>query len=93
MEELKKYRESIDLIDMQIRELFLERMITVEKIAYLKMENDMTVYDHTREDEIIHKNLDSMESLEYKDYYREVLETILKVSREYQKAIIFRSTL
>ncbi len=93
MEELKNYRESIDLIDKQIRELFLERMITVEKIANLKMEKDMTVYDHTRENEIIEKNLLGLENSEFKDYYGEVLHTILKVSKEYQKAIIIRSTI
>ena len=93
MEDLKKYRESIDLIDQQIRELFLERMITVEKIANLKMEKDMTVYDHARENEIINKNLSSLENSEFKDYYQEVLYTILKVSKEYQKAIIIRSTI
>ncbi len=93
MEELKKYRESIDLIDRQIRELFLERMITVEKIANLKMEKDMTVYDHTREDEIINNNLASLENSEFKEYYLEVLQTLMKVSKEYQKAIIIRNTL
>lgn len=92
MEELKNLRESIDSIDRQIQELFMERMVVVEKIANFKMENDMTVYDHTREDEIVRKNLDKLENSEYKDYYKEVLETILKVSKEYQKALIFRST-
>jgi len=93
MEELKQYREAIDVIDLEIRNLFIKRMQTVEKIANLKMENDMTVYDHSREDEIIKKNIEPLAESEYLEYYREVLDAILKVSKEYQKALILRSTL
>ncbi|MBN2504273.1 MAG: chorismate mutase [Bacilli bacterium] len=93
MEELAKYRENIDEIDKKIRELFLDRMRIVGMIADLKMTNDMTVYDHNRETEVLKKNLDFDDPAEMKQYYQEVLEAILKVSKDYQKALILRSTL
>ncbi len=93
MEELDRYRQEIDEIDNNIRELFLKRMKIVGQISELKMKSDMTVYDHDRELEVMEKNLDFDNQEEMKEYYREVLEIILKVSKDYQKALILRSML
>ncbi len=91
METLKNYRDRIDEIDSEIRELFLERMDIVNKIAMSKMENDLQIYDSIREEKIRKSNLDAVKKEEYKEYYNEVLDTILKVSKDFQKALIFRS--
>ncbi|MBU1144366.1 MAG: chorismate mutase [Firmicutes bacterium] len=93
MDELKTFRNEIDLIDEQMQTLFLKRMEIVESIANFKMANDLTVYDHNREEEVIQKNLLKIENSEFFEYYEEVLRTILKVSKEYQKRLIIRSTL
>ncbi|NLZ61927.1 MAG: chorismate mutase [Acholeplasmataceae bacterium] len=93
MEELISYREEIDVIDKQILALFSRRMAVVGKIAGYKMKKDMIVYDQTREDEVVNKNMDNCKDEELKPYYQEVLETILRVSKEYQKQIILRNTI
>jgi len=90
---LKQYRSDIDAIDFQIKELFLKRMELVGFIANYKMEKDLSVYDASREMEVVLKNLENINHPEFKEYYKEVLETIMKVSKEYQKALIMRSTL
>lgn len=93
MDELKENRQKIDRIDEQIRDLFIERMKIVESIASMKLANDLSVYDHSREEEIIAKNLEKVNDSEFKEYYQELLTTILKVSKDFQKLLIFRSTL
>jgi len=91
METLKGYRDRIDEIDAKMRELFLERMTIVDQIAQAKMEKDLQIYDSSREDQVKKRNLEAVKQEEYKEYYSEVLETILKVSKDFQRALIFRS--
>jgi len=93
VDELQSYRDQIDAIDKEMLELFSRRMAIVSDIASYKMERDMIVYDQTREEEVINKNLEYCKDLELKAYYAEVLEVILRVSKEYQKQIILRSTI
>lgn len=93
MEEIKKYREEIDLIDEQIQTLFLRRMKIVESIANYKMNHDLSVYDHNRETEVIQRNLGKIPDSEYLEYYEEFLLSVMKISKDFQKKIIIRSTL
>lgn len=91
--DIKLLRDQIDSIDQQMRELFIERMKIVKEIADYKMSQDKTVYDHNREIEVIEKNLSKIEDPMYQAYYKEVLNTLMQVSKEYQKQLILRSTL
>lgn len=93
MKEIVEYRQAIDDIDDQIRMLFVKRMDMVKKIADYKMAHDLTVYDSSREDKVIARNLMGINSEEYLKYYEEVLHCILKVSKEYQKSMIMGSIL
>jgi len=93
VDELQTFREEIDRIDQEMLALFSERMDIVSKIADYKMAKDMIVYDQNREDEVVNKNLGNCSNDEYKPYYKEVLDVILRVSKEYQKQLILRSTL
>jgi monofunctional chorismate mutase len=93
VDELQTFREEIDRIDQEMLALFSERMAIVSKIADYKMAKDMIVYDQNREDEVVNKNLGNCSNDEYKPYYKEVLDVILRVSKEYQKQLILRSTL
>ncbi len=92
MDELKELRNEIDHIDETIRKAFLERMRLVERIATVKMNQDVPVYDASREQAIMHTNLEFVQDEEMKHYYEQVLEKIMQVSKEYQKALILRST-
>ncbi len=93
MRDLSEMRQEIDSIDEKIRLLFLKRMTIVNEIADYKMSQDMTVYDSSREKQVIEKNISKIEDPLFQEYYHEVLNTIMKVSKEYQKYLIVRSTL
>ncbi|MFA5289981.1 MAG: chorismate mutase [Candidatus Izemoplasmatales bacterium] len=93
MEALKTLRDEIDQIDQQMGALFIQRMNLVDKIAQLKMDNDMTVYDQAREQEVILKNLALIKDDAYASYYHDFLEAVMKISRDFQKALIFGSAI
>ncbi len=93
MTDLNILRDQIDEIDREMRDLFIKRMDIVKEIADYKMSQDLTVYDHSREEEVIRKNLMPIADSQYKVYYEEVLLTLMKVSKDYQKYLILRSTL
>ncbi len=93
METLQSYRDQIDQIDQQIRQLFIQRMDTVALIAEWKSAHDIPVFDSSREELIIKKSLESIERKDYKEYYQEVLLSILKVSKDYQKVLVLKGIL
>lgn len=93
MEALKTLRDEIDQIDQQMGALFIQRMNLVDQIAQLKMDNDMTVYDQAREQEVILKNLALIKDDAYASYYHDFLEAVMKISRDFQKALIFGSAI
>ncbi|MDD3841993.1 MAG: chorismate mutase [Candidatus Izemoplasmatales bacterium] len=92
MDELSILRNKIDEIDQKMQELFIHRMEVVSAISEYKMANDLSVYDHQRETEIIQKNIDRIKGSPYAPFYQQVLESILKESKMYQKAIIIGRT-
>ncbi len=85
MEEL---RQEIDIIDQSMQNLFLERMQVAKKIALYKKENDLPVFDSTREKEIIDKNVKRIDDLELVELYQEFYKKMLDVSKKYQERII-----
>ena len=48
MNELLKYRQEIDLIDIELKQLFLKRMSIIKKITDYKRENNIAITDITR---------------------------------------------
>lgn len=82
--DLNYYRNELNRIDLEMQELFKKRMQIVEKIANYKAQNNLAIYDKTREKtqlENITQNNDKIVS----SYYPEVFKSILKVSKDYQK--------
>ena len=53
MEDLKFYRDKIDEIDSQLVDLFEERMEIVLTIADYKKENNIPIFNESREQEVI----------------------------------------
>lgn len=87
MKTLTESREIINQIDPEIRKLFLERMKIVKDVALYKLENNLPVFDETREKELIERLSKEVEE-ELKPYYLEFLSAMLKISKDYQKEII-----
>ncbi len=53
MDELKQYRDQIDIIDRQLAELFQQRMDVVDKVGQYKLERNLPVLDAKREREVL----------------------------------------
>jgi len=85
--ELKDYREKLDDIDAQIVALFCERMDTVRGIAEYKKTHEMPVLAPGREKEILER-VGALSGDELSPYARTLFETLMYVSREYQKTLM-----
>ena len=85
--ELKEYREKLDTIDRQIIDLFCQRMETVQQVAEYKKANDMPILVPGREKEILER-VRTLSGEELAPYAQTLFETLLYVSREYQKTLI-----
>ena len=84
--ELKECRNKLDAIDSEILSLFFERMEVVQKVAEYKKENGLPVLAAAREKEILERVRDK--SGELAPYAQTLFETLLYVSREYQKTLL-----
>ncbi len=85
---LEESRNKINKIDEQMASLFEERMQTVEEIAAVKMEHDMPIYDAAREQEIIDSKSKLISNDAYRPYYKEFIQDIMNISKEYQQHIM-----
>jgi len=81
---LEEYRKELDEIDTNIAELFEKRMETVLKVANYKKENNINTFDPNREAQMKIKNSNKLKNTKLKKYYLEVLDTFLKVSKDFQ---------
>ena len=85
--ELKECRDTLDRIDSQIIDLFLKRMDTVRNVAEYKKAHDLPVLAPAREAEILQR-VRERSGNELAPYAATLFETLLYVSREYQKTLL-----
>ena len=85
--ELKNYRNKLDVIDSQLISLFRERMEIVQKVAEYKKEHDLPILASGREKEILDR-VRALSGEELAPYAQTLFETLLYVSREYQKTLL-----
>ena len=85
--ELKECRNKLDVIDSQIISLFCERMETVKQVAEYKKAHDMPILAPGREQEILER-VAALSGEELAPYAKTLFETLIYVSREYQKTLI-----
>lgn len=83
---MERYRKKLDIIDESMRQLFIERMDVVKKIAQYKKKNNILVEDRKREKEIF-ENL-VLDDPELKDLYARFLSEVIAISKVYQELII-----
>ncbi|MPQ44588.1 prephenate dehydratase [Clostridium tarantellae] len=82
--ELNKCREKIDEIDKELIRLFEERMEIVLKVAKYKQEKKLPVFNKKREEQVIIKNLNGINNDEIKPYVKEMLHSLMDISKKYQ---------
>lgn len=85
MDELKKYRQSIDEIDEQILVLYLKRMEVSHQIGILKKELNLPVCDKKRESEIISSLSNKIEDSKLRMLYIDLLKLIIEQSKKIQE--------
>lgn len=90
MTKLEKARQTINLCDENISGYFESRMHAVEDVIAYKMENGLPIFDGNREKEVIEKNLAKIQDDALKPYYRDMLVQMMRISKEYQNAILHR---
>ena len=83
MEKLQEYRDEIEKIDEELAKLICKRMDVSLKIGQLKKDNNLSIYDPKREELLREKNLSKIEE-KYRKGYNEILNVILKVSKDLQ---------
>jgi len=88
LSKLTDARSIINSVDEKIIDLFKERMAASKMVAEYKIENNLDIYDSKREDEIIKNNCIKLNDPSIEKYYKELLNTILKVSKDYQKELM-----
>ena len=82
---LEKQRAEIDAIDREIVTLFERRMQVVVDVARIKKENGIAILDANREKEVIQKVQSYLKDATLKEELAEAYETLMKVSKDYQK--------
>lgn len=85
---LEKQRSKIDKIDKELVKLFEERMNTVVEVAQIKKENNIEIFDSSRENLVIDKVKSYLENEKLGKYLEEFYKDLMNVSKKYQKEII-----
>ena len=88
MNKLEEARIKIDEIDSKIIELYEQRMNMVKDVIEYKIQNNIPILDSSREEAMLEKNLEKINSIEFRKYYKAVLEGFLKASKDMQKDIL-----
>lgn len=83
MRKLDEIRNDISLIDIKMRDLFIERMKYVKEVKAYKQQNNLEIEDKKREEYM--KSLYSKDLKEYKEEYILLLEKILELSKNSMK--------
>ena len=81
--ELDEIRQEIDLLDDEIKKLYLKRFDLVGKVHEAKKQTGKTVFDPDRERKILLRITDG-ESEEMQVYLKRLYETIFETSKAYQ---------
>ena len=85
--DLQDYRNKLDTIDAEIVTLFKSRMETAAQIAAYKKEHGLPVLAAGREKEILDR-VRAMSGEELAPYASTLFETLMYLSREYQKTLL-----
>ena len=88
MNELEKARIKINEADQMIAESFEKRMKAVEEVIGYKMKHDLPIYDEKREKQVIERNLSFLHDEKLKPYFKDCLNQMMRISKEYQNAIL-----
>lgn len=84
MKKLDDLRKQINEIDFNMQSLFMERFSIVRDIAVIKKENNLTIFNKKREEELRDSLLKNIDDLYLRSLYEEYLDKLLCLSKKYQ---------
>ena len=88
MSKLDDARNKINAIDREMARLFEERMHNVIDVINYKKENNLPIFDSSREEEVINNNLDNILEESIKPYYKKFIKNNMDISKEYQQMLL-----
>ncbi len=88
MDDLETSRKKINQIDQQIAALFEQRMDAAKNVALYKKQYGLQIFDSSREQEILKKEVELINNPDYKPYYLEFIQDLMDVSKKYQSVLI-----
>ncbi len=87
---LSAARREIDAVDAEMAALFCRRMDAVRNVAAYKQANGLPVFDASREQAVIEKNVARLPDDNYKEYYEDFIQYVMSLSRAFQHAALGR---
>ena len=84
MNEHEKLRHRIDELDAELIALFEARMEVASHIAEYKLENDIPVFDETREEQVVCKNVGRLQDQSLEVYADSFFRHLMALSRKRQ---------
>ena len=78
MKDLNNIREEIDLLDKDLIEIFKKRMDLVKYVINYKIDNDLDIFDSSREKYILEKNRKILNNKEYEKYLDEFFISLME---------------
>lgn len=88
MNKLEQARAVINEIDKEMATLFEKRMKAVEDVIIYKIENNIPVFDGSRERQVIEKNSAYITEEKYIESYKKFIQMMMDISKDYQNKII-----
>ena len=88
MEELKAYRDQIDIIDRQLADLFQQRMDVVDKVGQYKLARNLPVLDAKREQEVLAAKAALARDEGMSADLAALFENLMAISRRRQRKLI-----
>lgn len=85
--DLKQARTKIDEVDQQLLQLFIQRMQAVEQVAAYKKENNLPIFNSTREEEII-SAMAAKSPSHIAEYVKSFFTNLMEISKCYQVGLI-----
>lgn len=88
MDELKQYRDQIDVIDRKLADLFQRRMDVVDKVGQYKLERNLPVLDAKREQEVLAAKTALARDEGMSADLAALFENLMAVSRRRQRKLV-----
>lgn len=88
MNKLEEGRVIINEVDDQIVKLFEKRMHAVEGILEYKKENNLPIFDASREKDNIDKGIGKLGDKNLAKYFTDFYQHLMDVSKDYQKDLL-----